>query len=74
MRGPGASPDKAPAQQKIAKPAEIAEAAGPEWAAAYIAHRAGELAVLADKARFPTLAELLSTAQLEAELWSSQND
>ena len=75
MRGPGASPDKAPAQQKIAKPADIAEiAAGPEWAAAYIAHMTGELAVLADKARFSTLAELLTTAQLEAEIWSSQND
>jgi hypothetical protein len=74
MRTPGASRNKTPAQQKTAKPAEIAEAADPGWAAAYIANMTGELAVLADKARFPTLAELLTTAQLEAELWSSQND
>jgi hypothetical protein len=47
-------------------------AAGPQSTAAYIAELTGELAILANGARFPTLAQLLSRAQLEAELWSRQ--
>jgi hypothetical protein len=47
---------------------EIVE--GAQCTAAYIAQLAGELATLANGARFANLALLLARAQLEAELWS----
>ncbi len=52
--------------------AEIAK--DPECAAAYIAQMAQALALLANQARFPSLAELLIIAQIEAELWSRQRN
>jgi hypothetical protein len=61
--------------KKIAKPIEIAEISdGPKYTAAYIAQLTGELALLANGAHFPTLAQLLARAQLEAELWSRQSN
>jgi hypothetical protein len=47
---------------------EIVE--GAHCTAAYIAQLTGELATLANGARFANLALLLARAQLEAELWS----
>lgn len=64
-----------PGQRKIAKHVEITEVIeGPQCTAAYIAELSGELAALASGARFPNLAQLLSRAQLEAELWSRQGE
>jgi hypothetical protein len=62
------------AKKTIAKPIEMTEitAVGPQCTVAYIAQLTGELALLANGARFPTLAQLLARAQLEAELWSRQ--
>jgi hypothetical protein len=62
------------AEKKIAKSIEMTEitGGGPQRTAAYIAQLTGELALLANEARFPTLAQLLARAQLEAELWSRQ--
>ncbi len=60
-------------EKKIAKPIEITEIVeGAQCTAAYIAQLTGELATLANGARFSNLALLLARAQLEAELWSSQ--
>ena len=60
-------------QEKTAKPIEIIEIVeGAHRTAAYIAELTGELAVLANGARFANLALLLARAQLEAELWSCQ--
>ena len=57
------------AENKISKPIEIMDIAeGPQCTAAYIAELTGELALLANGARFPALAQLLARAQLEAEL------
>jgi hypothetical protein len=57
--------------EKTAKPVEIAEfVGGAHGTAAYIAQLTGELATLANGARFGNLALLLARAQLEAELWS----
>jgi hypothetical protein len=66
--------NRVPSENKIVKPIEITEIAGggPQRTAAYIAQLTGELALLASGARFPTLAQLLARAQLEAELWSRQ--
>jgi hypothetical protein len=46
---------------------------GAQCTAAYIAQMTGELANLANGARFQSLAHLLARAQLEAELWSRQS-
>lgn len=77
MKKPGSLANKlcqVPAMKKIAKPIEITEISeGPGCTAAYIAQMTGELALLANSARFPTLAQLLARAQLEAELWSRQS-
>jgi hypothetical protein len=77
MKTPGALARKlsrVPADGKITKSIEIKEiAAGPQCTAAYIAQLTGELALLANGARFPALAHLLARAQLEAELWSRQS-
>lgn len=55
------------------KPVEITEIVdGAQGTAAYIAQMTGELANLANGARFQSLAHLLARAQLEAELWSRQ--
>lgn len=60
-------------QNKTAEPIEIREIVeGPHTTAAYIAELTGELAALANGARFANLALLLARAQLEAELWSRQ--
>ncbi len=56
--------------EKTANPIETAEIAGAKCPAAYIAELPGELATLANGARFANLAILLARAQLEAELWS----
>jgi hypothetical protein len=57
--------------EKAAKPIEITEIVeGAQCTAAYIAELTGELATLANGARFSNLALLLARAQLEAELWS----
>jgi hypothetical protein len=63
------------AEKKIARPIEMTEITGrgPQRTAAYIAQLTGELALLANGARFPTLAQILARAQLEAELWSRQD-
>jgi hypothetical protein len=59
--------------EKAAKPIEITEIVeGAHRTAAYIAELTGELAALANGARFGNLALLLARAQLEAELWSCQ--
>jgi len=47
---------------------------GAQCTAAYIAQLTGELATLANGARFANLALLLARAQLEAELWSCQGN
>ncbi len=60
--------------EKTAKPIEITEIVGAQCTAAYIAELTGELATLANGARFANLALLLARAQLEAELWSSQGN
>lgn len=61
--------------EKTAKPIEITEIIeGPHCTAAYIAQLTGELATLANGARFANLALLLARAQLEAELWSRQGN
>jgi hypothetical protein len=61
------------AHEKTAEPIEIREVVeGPHPTAAYIAELTGELAALANGARFANLALLLARAQLEAELWSRQ--
>ncbi|MDQ6703357.1 MAG: hypothetical protein M3Z96_09790 [Pseudomonadota bacterium] len=58
---------------RSAKPIEITEIVeGAQCTAAYIAQLTGELAALANGARFANLAHLLARAQLEAELWSRQ--
>jgi len=58
-------------EEKTAKAIEITEIVkGPQCTAAYIAQLTGELATLANGARFANLAHLLARAQLEAELWS----
>jgi hypothetical protein len=58
-------------QSNITKPVEITEIVdGARCTAAYIAELTGELATLASGARFSSLAELLSKAQTEAEIWS----
>jgi hypothetical protein len=60
---------------KTAKPIEITEIIeGAQCTAAYIAQLTGELATLANGARFANLALLLARAQLEAELWSCQGN
>jgi hypothetical protein len=62
------------AEEKTAKPIEITEIVeGAQCTAAYIAQLTGELATLANGARFANLAHLLARAQLEAELWSLQS-
>jgi hypothetical protein len=62
------------AEEKTAKPIEITETVeGAQCTAAYIAQLTGELATLANGARFANLAHLLARAQLEAELWSLQS-
>ena len=59
------------AEGNAAKPIEITEIVeGAQSTAAYIAQLTGELATLANGARFANLALLLARAQLEAELWS----
>jgi hypothetical protein len=61
------------AKKKATKPIEITEIVeGAQCTAAYIAQLTGELAALANGARFANLAQLLARAQLEAELWSRQ--
>jgi hypothetical protein len=61
--------------EKTAKPIEITEILeGTQCTAAYIAQLTGELATLANGARFANLALLLARAQLEAELWSCQRN
>jgi hypothetical protein len=63
------------AKEKTMKPIEIAEIVdGAQGTAAYIAQLTGELATLANGARFANLALLLARAQLEAELWSCQGN
>ena len=58
-------------EENITKPVEIAAIIeGPQCTAAYIAQLSGELAAMANGARFSNLAQLLARAQLEAELWS----
>jgi len=60
---------------ETAKPVEITEIVeGTQCTAAYIAQLTGELAALANGARFANLALLLARAQLEAELWSCQRN
>jgi hypothetical protein len=60
-------------EEKTAKPIEITEIIeGAQCTAAYIAQLTGELATLANGARFANLALLLARAQLEAELSSCQ--
>lgn len=55
--------------KKISRPVEVKDITeGARCTAAYIAELAGELALLANGARFPALAQLLARAQLEAEL------
>jgi hypothetical protein len=62
-------------EEKAAKPIEITEIVeGAHCTAAYIAQLTGELATLANGARFANLALLLARAQLEAELWSCQGN
>src|ERR1019366_6783120 len=57
-----------------AKPIGITEIVeGAQCTAAYIAKMTGELANIANGARFQSLAHLLARAQLEAELWSRQS-
>jgi hypothetical protein len=57
--------------ERAAKPIEITQIVeGAQCTAAYIAQLTGELATLANGARFANLALLLARAQLEAELWS----
>ena len=59
------------AWEKTAKPIKITEIVdGAQCTAAYIAQLTGELATLANGARFANLAHLLARAQFEAELWS----
>lgn len=61
-------------REKVSKPVEITEIVeGAQGTAAYIAQMTGELASLANGARFQSLAHLLARAQLEAELWSRQS-
>jgi len=61
--------------EKTAKPIEITQIVeGAQCTAAYIAQLTGELATLANGARFANLALLLARAQLEAELWSCQGN
>jgi hypothetical protein len=61
------------AAKKNSNPVEISEIVeGAHCTAAYIAQMTGELANLANGARFESLAHLLVRAQLEAELWSRQ--
>jgi hypothetical protein len=61
------------AEEKTAKPIEITDIIeGTQCTAAYIAQLTGELATLANGARFANLALLLARAQLEAELSSCQ--
>ena len=61
------------AAKKNSNPVEISEIVkGALCTAAYIAQMTGELANLANGARFESLAHLLARAQLEAELWSRQ--
>lgn len=61
--------------EKTAKPIEITKIVeGTQCTAAYIAQLTGELAALANGARFANLALLLARAQLEAELWSCQRN
>jgi hypothetical protein len=61
--------------EKTAKPIEITQIVeGAQCTAAYIAQLTGELATLANGARFANLALLLARAQLEAELWSCQRN
>jgi hypothetical protein len=61
------------AAKKNSNPVEISEIVeGAHCTAAYIAQMTGELANLANGARFESLAHLLARAQLEAELWSRQ--
>ncbi|MGA7385070.1 MAG: hypothetical protein WBW81_10420 [Methylocella sp.] len=63
------------AAEKTSKPIEIMEIVeGAQCTAAYIAQLTGELATLANGARFANLALLLARAQLEAELWSCQGN
>ncbi|WGJ13436.1 hypothetical protein QEV83_12075 [Methylocapsa sp. D3K7] len=60
-------------RKKNPKPVEISEIVeGAQGTATYIAQMTGELANLANGARFQSLAHLLARAQLEAELWSRQ--
>ncbi|HUZ92179.1 MAG TPA: hypothetical protein VMU78_09805 [Methylocella sp.] len=62
-------------EKRAAKPVEITEIVeGAHCTAAYIAQMTGELANLANGARFQSLAHLLARAQLEAELWSRQSE
>ena len=59
--------------ERAAKPIEITQIVeGAQCTAAYIV--TGELATLANGARFANLALLLARAQLEAELWSCQGN
>ncbi len=61
------------AAKKNSNPVEISEIVeGAHCTATYIAQMTGELANLANGARFESLAHLLARAQLEAELWSRQ--
>lgn len=61
-------------EPRSAKSIEITEIVeGAQCTAAYIAQMTGELANLANGARFQSLAHLLARAQLEAELWSRQS-
>ena len=61
--------------EKTAKPIEITEIIEEaHCTAAYVAQLTGELATLANGARFANLALLLARAQLEAELWSCQGE
>lgn len=60
-------------QQKGAAPIEAGRIMnGQQCTAAYIAELSKELAAMASGAKFANLAQLLSRAQLEAELWSGQ--
>lgn len=64
---------RASAEEKTAKPIKITNIIeGAQCTAAYIAQLTGELATLANGARFANLALLLARAQLEAELSSCQ--
>lgn len=63
------------AEGMAAEPIEITEIVdGAKCTAAYIAQLTGELATLANGARFANLALLLARAQHEAELWSCQGN